>query len=171
MKPATGRWVSGDDFFDRELELQEFASRIKNRNHVLLTDQRCMGKTRLARQCDQQLEAQGWHAAFADVEGAKCPEDAIAEIARSLQSILPIWSRFTAWKDRLFRRSFEELGTPQFRLNDAIQILEHDGYLESSDGSYRFQSRLLKDWWSARFSGYQPLNRWKVINEQKGNKS
>ena len=37
MKSATGRWVSGDDFFDRERELQSLASRIKDRNHVLLT--------------------------------------------------------------------------------------------------------------------------------------
>lgn len=116
MKSATGRWVSGDDFFDRERELQSLASRIKDRNHVLLTGQRRMGKTSLARQCGQQLEAQGWHAAFADVESADCPEDAIAEFARSFHSILPIRSRFTSWKDRLFRSRLEELGTTQFRL-------------------------------------------------------
>lgn len=116
MKSATGRWVSGDDFFDREGELQALASRIKNRNHVLLTGQRRMGKTSLARQCGQQLETQGWHAAFADVEGAKCSEDAIAEIARSLRSILPISSRLIPWKDRLSKSRLEELGMSQFRL-------------------------------------------------------
>ena len=74
------------------------------------------------------------------------------------------------------RQELERLYAPMLpdaseRIGDALEILEHDGYLESSDGSYRFQSRLLKDWWSARFSGYQPLNQWKLIAEQKGNDS
>ena len=37
------------------------------------------------------------------------------------------------------------------RIADTIEILVYDGYLESGDGGYRFPSRLLKDWWSARF--------------------
>lgn len=37
------------------------------------------------------------------------------------------------------------------RIGDAIEILVHDGYLDAGDGGYRFPSRLLKDWWSARF--------------------
>ncbi len=27
----------------------------------------------------------------------------------------------------------------------------HDGYLKDGDDGFRFPSRLLKDWWSARF--------------------
>ena len=45
MRSATGRWVSGDDFFDRELELKALESRVRDFNHVLLTGQRRMGKT------------------------------------------------------------------------------------------------------------------------------
>ena len=43
---------------------------------------------------------------------------------------------------------------------EALDILEHDGYLEAGDDGHRFPSRLLKDWWSARFRDhYKPLER------------
>ena len=38
---------------------------------------------------------------------------------------------------------------------NTLNVLEHDGYLEKvGDNGYRFQSRLLKDWWAARFHGH-----------------
>ena len=44
------------------------------------------------------------------------------------------------------------------RIADTLEILIHDGYLESGDDGYRFPSRLLKDWWSARFRDHhRPL--------------
>ena len=36
-------------------------------------------------------------------------------------------------------------------VTEALDVLVHDGYLESSTDGYRFPSRLLKDWWAARF--------------------
>lgn len=40
-------------------------------------------------------------------------------------------------------------------LREILSILEHDGYLRRmSDGSYVFQSRLLRDWWAARFGSW-----------------
>ena len=37
------------------------------------------------------------------------------------------------------------------RIADALDVLVHDGYLEAGEDGYRFQSRLLRDWWTARF--------------------
>ena len=37
------------------------------------------------------------------------------------------------------------------RIAHVLDVLVHDGYLEGDDNGYRFPSRLLKDWWSARF--------------------
>ena len=59
MRSSTGRWVSGDDFFDREQELKALETRIRDLNHTLLTGQRRMGKTSLARELGRRLEAQG----------------------------------------------------------------------------------------------------------------
>jgi hypothetical protein len=37
------------------------------------------------------------------------------------------------------------------RIVNTLDVLMHDGYLDASDGEYRFPSRLLRDWWAARF--------------------
>ena len=37
MNSSTGRWVSGNDFFNRERELQILETRVRDHNHVLLT--------------------------------------------------------------------------------------------------------------------------------------
>ena len=75
MRPTAGRWVSGDDFFDREPELRVLQSHVQDRNHLLLTGQRRMGKTSIARELGRRLEATGWIFLFADVEGSTCAED------------------------------------------------------------------------------------------------
>ena len=44
------------------------------------------------------------------------------------------------------------------RIADTLEILMHDGYLEAIDGGHCFPSRLLKDWWAARFRDHhRPL--------------
>jgi hypothetical protein len=63
------------------------------------------------------------------------------------------------------RRCLEQLYAPVVndvpsRIADVLEILVHDGYLENSDVGFRFPSRLLKDWWSARFrDNYIPLEK------------
>ena len=37
------------------------------------------------------------------------------------------------------------------RIAEVLDVLVHDGYLEAVADGFRFPSRLLKDWWSARF--------------------
>ena len=37
------------------------------------------------------------------------------------------------------------------RIAEVLEILVHDGYIETTADGFRFPSRLLKDWWSARF--------------------
>ena len=93
MKSSTGRWVSGDDFFDREPELRILENRVREGNHVLLTGQRRMGKTSIARELGRRLAESGaWVTLFTDIEDATCPEDVIAEIARAAYPVLPIRS-------------------------------------------------------------------------------
>ncbi len=44
------------------------------------------------------------------------------------------------------------------RVADAIEVLVHDGYIEADEGGHRFPSRLLCDWWAARFRDHhEPL--------------
>ncbi len=57
MNSSTGRWVSGDDFFNRDRELQILETLVRDRNHVLLTGQRRMGKTSIVRELGRRLKA------------------------------------------------------------------------------------------------------------------
>ena len=109
MKSATGRWVSGDDFFGRESELQILESRVRDRNHVLLTGQRRMGKTSLAHELGRRLEPQGWVFIFSDVGGANCPEDVVSRIAEAAHRVRPLRSRFLTAIRRRFGDNVEEL--------------------------------------------------------------
>ena len=115
MKSSTGRWVSGGDFFNRERELRILETRVRDRNHVLLTGQRRMGKTSIARELGQRLEAEGWVFLFADVEGATCAEDAIADIARAVHPVRSISSRFASGMKRWLSDNIEEISAYEFR--------------------------------------------------------
>lgn len=116
MRSSTGRWVSGEDFFNRDRELQILGTRVRERNHILLTGQRRMGKTSVAQELGRRLEADDWIFLFADVEGATCTKDAIACIAEAVHPIRPALSRFAAGMQRWFRNNIEEVGAPEFRV-------------------------------------------------------
>ena len=119
MKSSTGRWVSGDDFFDREPELRLLESRVRDGNHVLLTGQRRMGKTSIARELGRRLETQGWVFLFTDVEGATSEKDVIAGLAKAVQPVRPILSRFTGTMRRWLGEQVEkvdEISASDFRV-------------------------------------------------------
>ena len=99
MNKAGGNWVAGDDFFDREAELEALAERVKEGTHTLLTAQRRMGKTSLVRELLRRLGDEGAvETIFVDLEDAYTSAHAIAEIAleaRAAQSARRrIWQVF-----------------------------------------------------------------------------
>ena len=115
MTSSTGRWVSGPDFFDRDAELQILEERVRAANHVLLTGQRRMGKTSIARELGRRLTESGGWALFTDVSDATCPEDVIADTARAAQPVRPIVSRLGMMARRALG-AVEEVGVSAFRL-------------------------------------------------------
>lgn len=116
MKSSTGRWVSGDDFFNRDRELQILKTRVQDHNHILLTGQRRMGKTSVLRELGRRLEAEGWVFLFTDVEGATCAEDAIADIAQAVHPVRSISSRLATGMKRWIGDNIEELSASEFRV-------------------------------------------------------
>ncbi len=116
MRSSTGRWVSGDDFFDRERELQILETQARDRNHVLLTGQRRMGKTSVVQELGLRLKDKGWIFLSTDVEGATCAEDAIASIAQAIHPIRSISSRFAITMSRWFSERIEEVSAADFRV-------------------------------------------------------
>ena len=132
MRSSTGRWVTGDDFFDRQRELRILEDTLVDGNHVLLGGQRRMGKTSFARKLGRRLEDSGWIFLFADVEGATCADDVIVDIAQAAHPVRKISSKMATFVGRC----------------------------------YRFQSNLLRDWRSARFSEHYILLENRISSEE-----
>ena len=116
MRASTGKWVSGDDFFNRDKELRILEMRVHDGNHVLLSGQRRMGKTSLTQELGRRLAEQGWEFLFTDVEGATCAEDVIAAVAEAAHSVRPISSRIGAAAQRWIREQVEEISASDFRV-------------------------------------------------------
>lgn len=110
MKSSTGRWVTGDDFFDRERELALLESRVRDGNHLVMTGQRRMGKTSILQELGRGLELDGWVFLFADVEADRSEEDMIASLARAIHPVTPITSRFLRATSRRVRRLAGNVG-------------------------------------------------------------
>lgn len=62
---------------------------------------------------------------------------------------------FTSYEENILAELFEEIGENiRAQIPDVLAILVHEGYLERSNDGYFFSSRLLKDWWAARFRSH-----------------
>ena len=66
---------------------------------------------------------------------------------------------------RMYSRLVNDAST---RIADVLEVLEHDGYLESNDDGHRFASRLLKDWWTARFRDHHVPIRCRYADDNSG---
>ena len=116
MQSSTGRWVSGQNFFDRKSELKALETLVHDGNHVLLTGQRRMGKTSVARELGRRLKTQRpeWVFLFVDIEDATCAEDVIAEIAKAAHPVRGILSSLAATMGRWVGDNIEEVSAGDF---------------------------------------------------------
>ena len=114
MRKAAGNWVDGDRFFDREAEVAALSERIRDGAHILLTAQRRMGKTSLVRETLRRLAAADEvQPLFVDLEDARSPQDAIAEIAAQTTTARSLWLRITRGFASTLQQAgdyFEEVG-------------------------------------------------------------
>ena len=112
LRKAGANWVDGDRFFDREVELEVLAERVRDGTHTLLTAQRRMGKTSLVRELLRRLEAEGrFETIFVDLEDAGTPADAIAEIGTQSKSARSIWRRIKPGFDNVLREVSDRVDT------------------------------------------------------------
>ncbi len=107
LRKAGANWVDGDRFFDREPELQALTERVHDQVHTLLTAQRRMGKTSLARELLRRLSATGqFNTVFVDLEDAGNAADAISEMSVALAPIQGVWTRLRSG----FSRRIQDVG-------------------------------------------------------------
>ena len=122
MKSIIGNPVVGANFHGREAELGALLRRVRDGNHVLLSGQRRMGKTSIAKELGRILELEGWATVFADVEHASSPEDAISELARGSHPVRPIATRIVDGLDRRIWKNVEELSAWDFRIKFRAEL-------------------------------------------------
>ena len=114
MKLQAGAPVTGEDFFNRDAELRLLAEKVRDGTHILLSGQRRMGKTSVAKELGRRLQADGWAFLFVDVEDAESPQDVVRGIAKAAQDA-DLASRLAA-VGRWFRDNVEELDIRVLRL-------------------------------------------------------
>ena len=96
LRGATGRWVSGDDFWGRELELALFLRYLREGANLLLIAQRRIGKTSLMKEAAVRLENEAV-CVFVDLEGCQNSPDAIAEITAATHGHRSLPDRMGKW--------------------------------------------------------------------------
>jgi len=116
LKSAMGRWVIGEDFFDRTHELELLKSRVETGNHVLVTGQRRMGKTSITKELGRRLAADDWAFLYTDVEDAENPEDFIAEVAEAGHPVRGMLNRFAERLRNYFNDNIEEISAYDFKV-------------------------------------------------------
>ena len=82
-------------------------------------------------------------------------EDDLHTIAMEILADAAIRGAFTPTARRCLEQCYAPVAADvPGRITDVLDVLVHDGYLEDADEGFRFPSRLLRDWWSARFRGH-----------------
>ena len=120
LRKAGGNWVTEDNFFDRETELEILTERVGDQVHTLLVAQRRMGKTSLVRELQRRLGDNGaLETLFVDLEAASTVEDAITELAiqaRSLKSTSQKLKDVFTNVLKGFSENFEEIEAYELRI-------------------------------------------------------
>ena len=112
LRKAGSSWAEGGRFFDREVELDVLADRMRDGTHTLLTAQRRMGKTSLVRELLRRLERDGHsETVFVDLEDASEPADAIAEIGVQSRSLQGAWHRIKSGFANVLREAVDQVDT------------------------------------------------------------
>ncbi len=120
MRKGGSNWVDGENFFDRDTELEALEERVREGTHTLLTAQRRMGKTSLVRELQRRLAETGeFEVVFVDLEGAFDPADAIAEIGVQARPVHAAWDQIKNRFANLLRNAgdrIEELSVADLKV-------------------------------------------------------
>ena len=120
IRKGGSNWVDGENFFDRQNELEALEERVREGTHTLLTAQRRMGKTSLVRELQRRLaETKEFEVVFVDLEAASDPPDAIAEIGVQTKPVRGAWDRIKTTFANLLRSAggrIEELSVADLKV-------------------------------------------------------
>jgi hypothetical protein len=89
-----GPWVVGDEFWDREHEVEQLVRLLDENHHLLLVAPRRIGKTSLVREVLRILDARGTdYTVFADLQGCSSPEEFVVALSMATMRHKPVWKK------------------------------------------------------------------------------
>ena len=89
-----GPWVSGDQFFDREIELEHLIRLLDEGNSILIVAPRRVGKTSFVREAYRRMEERGRDdLLFVDVQDCSSPQDVIVSLSLAAQPYKHLWTK------------------------------------------------------------------------------
>jgi hypothetical protein len=92
LKLATGNWVVGSHFWNRDQELALFIERLKEGAHLLLVAPRRIGKTSLMREAARRMESH--HICLhVDLQKSLSAADAIVELSLAARPYASLWEK------------------------------------------------------------------------------
>ncbi len=92
LKQAVGNVVSGDRFWDREVEIELLTEKINDGANILLVGQRRLGKTSLLAELHRRLKEE-YICLFIDLQGARSSPDAIKELSVKIHEHRSLWEK------------------------------------------------------------------------------
>lgn len=87
LMPTESNTVTGDAFFNREIERRLVREKVENGEPLLLTGQRRMGKSSLAREIGRVLveeKGNAWSYVFVDIQSCSSGAELVARLAEEI---------------------------------------------------------------------------------------
>ena len=117
LKRATGNWVVGDQFWDREAEVTLFIERLNEGAHLLLTAPRRIGKTSLMKEVARRSQGR-FISLYVDLQKAESPSDAVVELSLAAREYEPAWKRFRSVFQNVLKDTVDTI-----KVNDLSVVL------------------------------------------------
>lgn len=93
MKLTIGNPVTGDDFFDRELEQRQIWRKLES-NHLLMLAPRRIGKTSLIYRLCESSQSHGFYALHCSLAGCEDERDCVRELFKAVHPLQTISQKF-----------------------------------------------------------------------------
>ncbi len=121
LKPTESNTVTGEAFFNREIERKLVLEKIENGEPLLLTGQRRMGKSSLAREIGRALieeKSDEWSYVFVDIQSCSSGAELVARLAEEIHKHVDFSSNIKSWLKPMqkFFSSVEEVSAGEFSI-------------------------------------------------------
>ncbi len=110
LKNRFGPWVTGEDFWDREREIDRLLELVKEGGDLLMVAPRRIGKTSLVREALRRLKIDGgFYGLFVDVQDGSTPEDLILAVSLAARAHQAIWKKILHVFDKFIGRALHQI--------------------------------------------------------------